>query len=368
MKDTVSLLVDPSPFVSEDERNSQVRIMSSLLLQAPATVMPHLSSFSHKAGYYVEYPLYTSFPEMTVTAERADLWNKPLTVFSVINKTFQGFSSIDIKLSYACVLIVPTIDTTLDTNYAQTAYDTAEDIVNQYIKLYKLLPYVHHHDLSARNNTRSGYIAPIWKYNVHPSVELVDGQALMLNSGPANLLLNHRELNQAQLNLLLSGFNRSDWSEYQDVIYRLIKAYDFNCYGDADSAIIFSSSAIEGFLMATEALIRINEEGLDRDTALRRVKNKSLSELKQSAVTLYGLNTEVTTNRSAYGKWHHRCYKQRNNVIHKQNLYSPLQSRPAIDATSNLILHISRSVRRKYSKSTDLMKIIEAITTGLLLR
>lgn len=306
---------------------------------------------------------------MTITSERADLKDPSWTVLSVVHKDVPIGSpgtNIQVSIAYMCLLIVPIKSKAFKDGDTQTVYDIAEFIVNQYIKLYKLIPYVHHHDLTARNNTQSGLMAPVWKYEIAPAVRLVGGESLLLNMGPATLLTNQHPLTPQQQSLFLSGFTKDDWSEFHSVLYRLIKAYDFNCYGDADSSIVFSSSSIEGFFMTVELLIRVREQGQDYETALRQVRNKSLAQLVTTAKSLYDLNTDTSSARSAYGKWHHRCYKQRNNIIHKQDLYSPSHSRPAIDASANLILHIARRVRCKYSKSTSIMRIIEGVALGLL--
>lgn len=150
-------------------------------------------------------------------------------------------------------------------------------------------------------------------------------------------------------------------------MYRLVKAYDFNCYGDVDSAIVFSSS-IEGFFMSIELLIRVREQGQDYSAALNQVRRKGLAQLVSTAEQMYGLNRDTSSARTAYGKWHKQCYKQRNNVIHKQDFYTSHDSRSAIDSSANLILHIARLVRRKYSKSRTVMQIIEGVASGILVK
>lgn len=366
MKDTVSLLVDSTPFEDEASRTSAVNEMVNALRSAPNITLKPFTSYSQNIAYFIEYPLYTSFPEMMITAERTDLKDHCWTALSVVNKEVTTGYTVNPTVAYMCLLIVPIRAGAFKRGNIQVIYDTAEAIVNQYIKLYKLIPYIHHHDLSERNNTRSGLLAPVLQYEITPEVRLLDGEGLLLNMGPSNLLLNQHELTPQQLNLFLSGFHKDDWSEFHNPLYRLVKAYDFNCYGDADSAIVFSSSAIEGFLMAMELVIQVREKGLDYDTALKRIKKKSLAKLISDAAKLYGLNTDTSSQRTAYGRWHKRCYKQRNNIIHKQDLYKPTQSRPAIDASAGLILHIARLVRRKYSRSSILMGVIEAIALSML--
>lgn len=366
MKDTVSLLVEPTPFEDETGRANHVDHMVQLLKATPPVVLRPFESNFQNIAYFVEYPLYTSLPDMTIIAERTDLKDDCWTALSIISKEIPRGYAVNPTVAYMCLLIVPVKANAFKQGDIQTVYDVAESIINQYIKLYKLIPYIHHHDLSERNNTRSGFVAPVLQYEISPEVRIVGGEALMLNGGFANLLLNQHELTPQQQEFFLSGFQKDDWSEFHNALYRLVKAYDFNCYGDADSAIIFSSSAIEGFLMTMELMINVRELGRDYDSTLRRIKNKKLSELKSSASQLYGLNTDTSNQRTVYGQWHKRCYKHRNDIIHKQNLYSPIQSRPAIDASAKLILHIARRVRRKYSRSSHIMGIIEAVALGML--
>lgn len=138
----------------------------------------------------------------TITSERGDLKDPLWTTFSIVSRLLGGLSPrSQLNIAYACLLIVPIKAKSFKNGDTQTVYDIAEQIVSQYIKLYKLIPYVHHHDLSNRNNTRSGLIAPVWKYEIKPEVQLVGGEGLLLNMGVANMLRNQQPLNPQQLEL-----------------------------------------------------------------------------------------------------------------------------------------------------------------------
>lgn len=371
MKDTVSLIIDPSPFLTEEERLELVSEMVTQLVTAPAVKLKPISGFDSKCGFYVEFPLYTSFPSNVVfTSENSETKDHAWVNVTVKERQLESILgsrlSPEVKVAYICILVVPVKDDAFSRGDTQKVYDFCQRITNNYLKLYKLLPYFHHHDLTERNNTNSGFIAPVRKFKVYPEVESLTMEGLMLNAGYTTLIKNSQAIVPKQADLLISGFNRDDWYEYQDVMYRLVRAYDFNCYGDADAAIIFSSSAIEGFLMVTELLIRVKEHGEDYDLVLDQVKRKSLAQLTTSAFSLYKLNTDISSQRTVYGKWHLKCYKIRNDIIHRQGLYTPGVSRPAIDASANLMLYITNAVKRKFSKSSDLMNLVAWVARGLL--
>ncbi len=366
MKDTLSTLLPASPFDNREEQHSLVIEMVNQLKAVNPLKLQAISSFAEKYGYYVEFPLYTSFPSnISITSENYEAETHTWVNMTVVERAIAPISSkpsrVQLPIAYLCILIIPIKDDAFNGGDTQLVYDFCEAIVNKYIKLYKLLPTFHHHDLIERNNTNSGMITPVLKYKVHPTIEFVSAEALYLNDGPVHIFSNSAPISEDSLQLLVSGFTRDDWYEYQDVMRRLVRAYDFNCHGDADAAIIFSSSAIEGFFMVTELLIRVREQGESYDTALTAVKRKNLASLVPTATALYGLNADKSSQRTIYGKWHGRCYKKRNDIIHRQGLYKPTDSRPAIDASSALILHISQLVKRTYPHSASVMDLVGLI-------
>ncbi|RYH67248.1 MAG: hypothetical protein EON54_04260 [Alcaligenaceae bacterium] len=332
-----------------------------------------LNSFNNLHGYLIEFPLYTTFPSLDVVSERfisrrvgcwVYLTVRYKTVPVLIKSDGSGAGTID--LAYLSILLVPLSVKAFKSGGTQAVYDYAEIIVNEYIRQYKLIPGRHHHDLRMLNNTAGGMLGVIHKFEIRPTVKFVDAKALYLNSGLMHLSANTVDFMPDETQLMTNSMSGSEiWQQVQAPLYRLVQAYDANCYGDADAAITLASSSIEGFLMVSERIIRVYHYGEDKDVVERKIRKKSLSELLKYAETEYGLNIDKTTQKTAYGRWHHRCYIKRNNYIHKQDSHVPTESRSAIASSAKLISHIATLLGARYPRYSKIAYFTKLITKPL---
>jgi len=334
-----------------------------------------LNAVSELKGYLVEFPLYTSFPEFIAIREtklaKAGCWIVCKTrhkKVEILTKRDGGTAG-EVSIAYLVVTIFPYSKKALKSGNIQAVYDYAEEIANDYIGQYKLLPDRHNHDLSLLNNTNSGIMSLVHEIALKPELKSLNAEIMLLGNPIDNLTRNNLDLFPDEVELMYGSLNTmSDeyiWRNIQAPVYRLIEAYDSNCYGKADSAISLAASSIEGFLMATQIVIRVHQYGESEEAVANSVRNKSLSELLKYAQREFGLDIDKTTERNAYGKWHHRCYVKRNEYIHKQANFKPGDSRLAIASAANLISHITNLIAKKHKKYSKIAFYTKLITQPL---
>lgn len=375
-KDTIALTMPMSTFEGkEDLLKFVTEKIETITKIVPDKIKP-LSEIPIVQGYVVEFPLYTSFPEFIAVRETRFEKSGGWIICKVRHREIDALPSLDgsssitkIKMAYLAILIVPYNTNALKKGNPQTVYDYAEEVANDYISQYKLLPDRHNHDLKLRNNTNSGMISPVHKVSLKPDIDLISADAMFLGDRIGNISRNNVDLLPDELGLMLGSLNTMNdeyiWRSIQAPIYRLIQAFDANCYGEADNAISLAASSIEGFLMATQIVIRVHQYGEDEETVSTSVRNKSLAELVTYAVNQYGLNNDKTSERTAYGKWHHRCYKKRNEYIHKQYNFKSNESRSAIASTANLVSHITTLIAKKHRNYSNIAFYTKLITKSL---
>lgn len=334
-----------------------------------------LNSKTELKSYLVEFPLYTSFPDFVAIREtkldRAGCWVVCKTRFKNIEilPKAEGNSSQKVSLAYLVIAIFPYSSKALKSGETQAVYDYAEQVANDYIRQYKLLPDRHNHDLSLLNNTNSGMVSLVHEIAVKPELKSLNTEIMFLGNPMGNLSRNGIELLPDETELMYGSLNTMTdeyiWRSIQTPIYRLIEAYDSNCYGKADSAISLAASSIEGFLMATQIVIRVHQYGEDEGVVANSVRNKSLSKLLKYAQREFGLDIDKTTERNIFGKWHHRCYVKRNEYIHKQANFKPGDSRLAIASSAKLISHITNLIAKKHRKYSKIAYYTNLITRQL---
>lgn len=379
MKDTVSLQnLHTSLFDEESQKEAFIKDQLDFCKQIDYVDQILINSEDAKL-VFCEIPLYTSHPEAIYVSTRHPIndLNEPIIViFSIKAKPLSMIGSPDepkpdICMSNACVTVIypKGIKDSIDPS---DHYDYAQDITNQYILSYKLIPGRHHHDLRLKNITNSGPlgIVDIYGFEYGKPLALVGSQGLLLNSGFVNYISNQMPLNEYESAVLAKNAQNDNdaWEILRAPLYKVISSFDFNCYGDADIAITIASSGTEGFIMMTQVAIRVVVDKEAFNDVYNEIKTNSLRDLSEYLKNRVGLNTDNSSRRTAYGKWYIDCYTKRNSYLHRQEGFGPPVSRPAIDSSLNLIRSISRRVASRYRNTDELTRYIDDLMTSLLIR
>jgi hypothetical protein len=311
--------------------------------------------------FFLEFPLLTSFPNSHISVLRnlgdAQLLYSLSTKSSHMDNDSGYLSKIEVANMYILLFILDIKEKTVE-----EVYDISISLVNDYIRAYKLLPKRHNHDLEELHTSKNKSAIIVPEVTLKDVLKISDKKVLVLHTGIESLVSNQKPFTNIENGLMIHRLVSDTESLLYQPIYRIIRSYDLNCLGEPNLAITMATSAVEGYLIAVEVLIKTNKVGVNYNTCLEETRVKTMHDLVHFACGEGYLSMD---DGSYYSTWNELCYKKRNNFLHRQYKFTSNDSRKALDQTALFLIEMNNKITKKYSESIQLLKPISEILEGL---